>query len=39
MKVEKKEICGERAHEKHINDLPLTRQFALTAVKLQMFDS
>ena len=26
-----------RADQKHINILPLVRQFALTAVKLQMF--
>ena len=27
----------ERAGQKHVNYLPLVRQFALTAVKLQMF--
>ena len=33
LKLRKNEI----ADQKHINNLPLARQFALTAVKLQMF--
>ena len=37
MKVEKNELWAERADQKHTNNLPLARQFALTAVKLQMF--
>ena len=37
LKVEKNEIWAESADQKHINNLPLPRQFALTAVKLQMF--
>ena len=37
MKVEKNELWAESADQKHINNLPLARQFALTAVKLQMF--
>ena len=37
MKDEKNELWAERADQKHINNLPLARQFALTAVKLQMF--
>ena len=37
MKVEKTELWAERADQKHINNLPLARQFALMAVKLQMF--
>ena len=37
LKVEKNEIWAERADQKHINNLPLAQQFALTAVKLQMF--
>ena len=37
LKVEKNEIRAEYADQKHINKLPLVQQFALTAVKLQMF--
>ena len=37
LKVEKNEISVERADQKHLNNLPLARQFALTAVKGQMF--
>ena len=37
MKVEKNELWAERADQKHINNLPLAQQFALTAVKLHMF--
>ena len=37
LKVEKHEKCAELADQKHIINLPLTRQFALTAVKLQTF--
>ena len=37
LKVEKNEIWAESADQKHINNLPLARQFALTAVKIQMF--
>ena len=37
LKVEKNEIWAESADKKHINNLPLARQFALTAVEIQMF--
>ena len=37
VKVEENEIWAERADQKHINNLPLARHFALTAVKLQTF--
>ena len=37
LKVVKNEIWAERADQKQINNLPLAWQFALTAVKLQMF--
>ena len=37
LQVEKNDIKAERADQKHRNNLPLARQFALTAVKLQMF--
>ena len=37
LQVKKNEIWPERADQKHINNLALARQFALTAVKLQMF--
>ena len=35
--VRKMKYERSRADQKHINILPLARQFALTAVKLQMF--
>ena len=37
VKVDKNELWVKRADQKHINNFPLARQFALTAVKLQMF--
>ena len=37
LKVEKNEIGAERADQTRVNNLPLARQFALTAVRLQMF--
>ena len=37
LKVEKNEIGAERADQKRVNNLPLARQLALTAVRLQMF--
>ena len=37
LKVQKNEIWAERVDQKHINNLALARQFALTTVKLQMF--
>ena len=37
LQVKKNEIWAERADQKHINNLALAWQFALTAVKLQMF--
>ena len=37
LQVKKNEIWPERADQKHINNFALARQFALTAVKLQMF--
>ena len=37
LKVEKNEIWAESADQKHINNLPLARQFALTAVEIDMF--
>ena len=37
LKVEENEIGAERADQKRVNNLPLARQFALTAVRLQMF--
>ena len=33
LKVEKNEIGAERADQKRVHNLPLARQFALTAVK------
>ena len=36
LKVEKNEIWAELADQKHINNSPLARQFALMAVKLQL---
>ena len=39
LKVKKNEIRVERIDQKHINNVALTRQFALMAVKLQMFGS
>ena len=37
LKVVKNEIWAERADQKQINNLPLAWQFALKAIKLQMF--
>ena len=37
LKVVKNEIWVERVDQKQINNLPLAWQFALTAVKIQMF--
>ena len=37
LKVEKNEIWAELVDQKHINNSPLAWQFALMAVKLQMF--
>ena len=37
LKVEKNDIKAEGADQKYVNNLPLAGQFALTAVKLQMF--
>ena len=37
LKVEKNEIGAKRADQKRVNNLPLARQFVLTAVRLQMF--
>ena len=37
LKIEKNERWAGRADQEHVNNLPLARQFALTAVKLQMF--
>ena len=34
LKVEKNEIWVERTDQKHMNNLPLAWQFALTVVKL-----
>jgi len=36
-KLRKKVIWTERTDQKHTNNLPLVQQFALTAIKLQMF--
>ena len=35
--VQKNEIWAERTDQKHRNNLPLARQFAFMAVKLQIF--
>ena len=35
--VDKNEVWAKCTDQKHMNNLPLARQFALTAVKLQMF--
>ena len=37
LKIEKNKRWAGRADQEHVNNLPLVRQFALTAVKLQMF--
>ena len=37
LKIEKNERWAGRADQEHVNNLPLARQFALTAVKRQMF--
>ena len=37
LKIEKNKRWAGRADQEHVNNLPLARQFALTAVKLLMF--